>query len=44
MVKGFADDLALYYLVMDGGMVLDDLVHLLCYLLVEIHTCTCSLK
>jgi hypothetical protein len=29
MIKGFADDLAPYYLGMGGGLVLDDLVHLL---------------
>jgi hypothetical protein len=28
-LEGFADDIALYYLVMGGGLVLDDLVHLL---------------
>jgi hypothetical protein len=28
-LEGFADDISLYYLVMGGGMVLGDLVHLL---------------
>jgi hypothetical protein len=27
MTRGFANDISLYYLVMGGGMVLDDLVH-----------------
>jgi hypothetical protein len=39
-----AVEIDLCYLAMGGGLVLDNLVHLLLYLLVEIHTCMCSFK
>jgi hypothetical protein len=37
-LEGFADDIALYYLVMDGVMVLDDLVHLLWWMIFAYQT------